>query len=368
MRGETRASPLHRKANSMKRYFSLVIGLLAAISLTGCNPPLPPEVRTAIMEQQITCESGEVVISSEWNLEGLGTYLADTMVLDCSELSITQETDAEQADVFISGSAGGLLDEMEFAPLMLDAAVVVSNLDELGFIELSPQTLLGIFNGAITSWDDASILSDNPGMEIPDYPITLIPKARSEVNTAFESWMSFLTGEKFRTGFEIVEDFDYYEIADAEYGSMGLISFLDNFDAYLLQLAISTGEAPEDFVSADLQSIESAGTQIDIQANSKGLGISVQHDSEPEAPAGSDTVNAPYGAIFPINIFLSASSSLAVRALAFYAIRQDSQGNFEQFSLAKLPEKIRLASGAFVSKGLPEPVFTEEQLSQLGLD
>lgn len=368
MRGETRASLIQREGTSMRRVFSLLIGLVAALSLTGCTPPLPPEVRTAIMEQQITCESGEVVISSNLLLEGLGTYLADTVPLDCPDLNISQQTDASEADVFISSSAAKTPSGFEFAPLMLDAAVVVTNLDELGFIELSPFTLQGIFNGTITSWNDDSILSDNPAVDMPDYPITLVSKARPEVNAAFERWMSFLGGKNFQTGFEIVEDFDYYEIVDAEYGSIGLISFLDNFDAYMLQVSIRTGSGPEDYVSADLQSIQSAGTQIESRVDSSGFSLEIQHDLEPAAPPGSDTVNAPYGAVIPIYIHFSASSALAVRALAFYAIRQDSQGNFEQFSLAKLPESIRLETGAFVSRGLPEPILTEEQLNQLGLN
>ena len=320
------------------------------------------------MEQQVTCQSGEVNISSSWLLEGIGTYLSDTMPLDCPDLLITQQTDGSKADILISSAPAESIADLEFAPLMLDAAVVVTNLDELGFVELSPKTLKGIFDGSITAWNDPSIAKDNPDIELPDYPITLVSKARPEVNAAFEQWMSFLTGADFKTGFEIVPEFDYYEIFDGEYGSLGLISFLDNFDAYMVQAAIKTGAGPEDYVTADLQSIESAGTQLSTQASGKGLEVAVNHDSAPIAPAGSDTVNAPYGAIFPINLAISPSATLSVRAVAFYAIRQDSQGNFEQFSIAKLPEKIRLESGAYFSKGLPEPVFTEEQLSQLGLD
>src|SRR5262249_14239933 len=41
-------------------------------------------------------------------------------------------------------------------------------------LQLSQATLIGIFRGTITSWDDAHIQTDNPGLALPKLPIRVI--------------------------------------------------------------------------------------------------------------------------------------------------------------------------------------------------
>ena len=346
----------------------LAISASMTLALTACDPPLPPEVRTAIMEQNVTCESGEVTISSPYLLSGIGQYLADTMPIDCEQMTISVLEDEPAADILISYASPEEQADREVVPVALDAAVLVTNLAELGSLAFSAETIKGIFSGEITTWDDERIANDNPFEVLPQLPINLIAEAEPHVIEVFESWLTSLTGESFVSNMEPVAGFDYYQIVDAEEGSLGLISFVDNFDAYMLQAAFRYGAGDEDVVVADLQSLAAAGTQLDSVSVANGLTFEMDYSRAPEAPAGSDEAPAPYQALIPVYMSYDPEAPLAVRAAGFYGLRQDSQGSIEQFSVAMLPEALRIASGGVVSTGLPQPEFTEAQLEQLGLD
>lgn len=344
------------------------IVLVGVLALSGCNPPLPPEVRTAIMEQTVTCESGSVASAAPYLLSGIPTYLADTLPMDCPELSIEVLELDDSADLNFSYSTPSENPDLVVVPIALDAAVMVTNLFDLGSLAFSPETILGIFNGEITQWNDPAISKDNPFETMPEVPITLVTEAEPHVLIAFEAWMSNLTGTQFSTGFTPVIGFDYYQVVDAEEGALGLISFVDNFDAYMLQAGLRYGNEDDDVVIPDLQTLASAATQLDAVQTENGLTVEIDYGREPEAPAGSDEIVPPYQGIFPIFMSYAPDAPLAVRAAGFFALRQDSQGAFEQFSVAMLPESVRIASGSIVSVGLPQPEFTDEQLEQLGLD
>ena len=340
----------------------------AVLSLTACDPPLPPEVRTAIMEQNVTCESGEVTVSGTYLLSGFGYYLADTLPIDCEELIVSGTEDDPTADIQISYLTPEEQGDKEEVPVALDAAVFVTNLVDLGSLVFSQATIEGIIAGEITKWNDPAIASDNPFETLPELPITLITEAEPHVIRAFESWMTNLTGEAFVSGFTAVSGFDYYQIMDAEEGALGLISFVDNFDAYMLQAGFRYGVGQDDFVVADLKSLASAGSQLDYVKVGNGIDVEMDYSREPEAPAGSDVAPAPYQALSPVYLSYDPAAELAVRATGFYALRQDSQGAFEQFSVSQLPEHVRIEAGTVVATGLPQPELTAEQLQQLGLD
>lgn len=57
-------------------------------------------------------------------------------------------------------------------------------------LNLSPETLAGIFNQQITRWDDDAIAADNPGVELPDLAIT--PVNRSDESGTTENFAEYL--------------------------------------------------------------------------------------------------------------------------------------------------------------------------------
>src|SRR5437879_3291981 len=63
-------------------------------------------------------------------------------------------------------------------PTVLGAVVPAYNIPGVkGEIKFTPATLAGIFLDRITSWNDAAIAKDNPGMNLPNIPIVVVHRS-----------------------------------------------------------------------------------------------------------------------------------------------------------------------------------------------
>jgi len=68
---------------------------------------------------------------------------------------------------------------------------VVYNLSGVDKLNLSPETLSGIFDGSITKWDDSAIKADNPGVSLPSDTITPVHRSDESGTTAnFTDYLS----------------------------------------------------------------------------------------------------------------------------------------------------------------------------------
>ncbi|HEU5102409.1 MAG TPA: substrate-binding domain-containing protein [Roseiflexaceae bacterium] len=75
-------------------------------------------------------------------------------------------------------------------------------------LQLSQATLIGIFRGAITSWDDAHIQTDNPGVALPKLPIRVLyrsdpsgtTRAITEYFVDVDEWWKANIGAAYRLG------------------------------------------------------------------------------------------------------------------------------------------------------------------------
>ncbi|MGY1884504.1 phosphate ABC transporter substrate-binding protein PstS [Blastococcus sp. SYSU DS0753] len=67
---------------------------------------------------------------------------------------------------------------------------VVYNLEGVDELNLSPETLAGIFNQQITNWNDPAIAADNPDATLPDLPIT--PVNRADDSGTTENFTEYL--------------------------------------------------------------------------------------------------------------------------------------------------------------------------------
>jgi phosphate transport system substrate-binding protein len=76
-------------------------------------------------------------------------------------------------------------------PNYIAPIAVVYNLEGVDELNLSPETLAGIFNQQITSWNDPAIAADNPDATLPDQPIT--PVNRSDESGTTENFTEYLT-------------------------------------------------------------------------------------------------------------------------------------------------------------------------------
>lgn len=77
-------------------------------------------------------------------------------------------------------------------PLYVSPIAVAFNLDGITSLQMKPETIAGIFDQKITSWDDDAIAADNPGVELPDSEIT--PVNRSDKSGTTENFVDYLAG------------------------------------------------------------------------------------------------------------------------------------------------------------------------------
>jgi len=76
-------------------------------------------------------------------------------------------------------------------PDYISPIAVIYNLQGVESLRLDPETLAKIFNQEITSWDDAAIAKDNPGVELPSTRIT--PVNRSDESGTTENFVDYLS-------------------------------------------------------------------------------------------------------------------------------------------------------------------------------
>jgi phosphate transport system substrate-binding protein len=76
-------------------------------------------------------------------------------------------------------------------PDYISAIAVVYNLDGVDNLQLSPDTVAGIFKQEIKNWDDPKIKADNPGVNLPSDRIT--PVNRSDESGTTENFTDYLS-------------------------------------------------------------------------------------------------------------------------------------------------------------------------------
>jgi len=81
--------------------------------------------------------------------------------------------------------------ELVEIPDYISPIAIAYNLPGVESLQLSPDTLAKIFNQEVTSWDDAAIAADNPGVELPSTRIT--PVNRSDKSGTTENFTDYLS-------------------------------------------------------------------------------------------------------------------------------------------------------------------------------
>lgn len=75
-------------------------------------------------------------------------------------------------------------------PNYVSPIALIHNVEGVDELNLSPQTIAGIFNDEIKRWDDPAIAEDNPDADLPDAPITAVH--RSDESGTTENFTNYL--------------------------------------------------------------------------------------------------------------------------------------------------------------------------------
>ncbi len=88
-------------------------------------------------------------------------------------------SDAAMSDDEIAAIDAGV----QLLPLTAGEVVLAYNLPGIDELKLSRQAYSGIFLGTVTHWNDPMIAESNPGVPLPDQPITVVRRADSSGTT-----------------------------------------------------------------------------------------------------------------------------------------------------------------------------------------
>ncbi len=75
-------------------------------------------------------------------------------------------------------------------PLYISPIAVVFNLDGIDSLNMDADTIAAVFSGDVTTWDDAMIADQNPGVELPSSTITIVHRADESGTT--ENFQDYL--------------------------------------------------------------------------------------------------------------------------------------------------------------------------------
>lgn len=75
-------------------------------------------------------------------------------------------------------------------PAYISPVAVAFNLEGVDSLNMTPETIAGIFAGEITAWDDEAIAADNPDAELPSTDITVVH--RSDDSGTTENFQEYL--------------------------------------------------------------------------------------------------------------------------------------------------------------------------------
>ena len=353
------------------------LAVTAAVLLTGCTPPPPPEVLAAWAEQSPTCIEGDVSVFLPHEVvdgaDGLASGVnatcdgSDPKKLASMSATLTESIDSASIVVATDGNFGTKA-AYASVPWAVDGAVLVANLPNNSGLNLTPSLAQGILDGSITDWSDKSIAKANPDETFDAGKIEVQTSSTQNCIDSFTSWVKSLGAKNFNASkLTAVKSLSLDVLNNLGVGGVALVplSLKTEFDVNAETPFISASMLitdPADSksmipVAADSLGVASAATQFVVAKNGADLVATIDHELAPTPPAGADTADPVYGAVYPVYMKLVGKDALLTRAVARFLLRQDEEGQIGSTYLLPIAESTRIEALAWVSKGLPEPVI-----------
>lgn len=342
--------------NSKRLAASTALISAAILSLTGCTPPMPPEVRAALAEKTYTCVAGTSSVAVPHAIGDLATGWQDALAAACPDMSFTVATDAAAAQLNIDATGTAAAGAYATVPFALDATVVAVNISGLSSLNLTAANIQGILDGSIKDWSDKAIAAANPGVDMTPEPIVLDNRIQANGLKPLTDWLSRLAGGKFDASkFKSVPQLTIDDAMMLPEGGIAFLPYSVNAEAMWITagIVLDTKHPNETAVVPDSDHINSGGSQLKVAKSEKAITVTLNPAAKPLAPAGQDKAVDPYQAVYAVPMSLVGSDNLTTRAVARFLLRQDSQGMLGASYLLPIPEAVRVEVLDLVSKGLP---------------
>jgi phosphate transport system substrate-binding protein len=239
-------------------------------------------------------------------------------------------------------------------PMVVGPIAVVYNVSGVTNLQFKAATLAGIFSGKITKWNDAAIMADNPGVNLPATAITAVHRADSSGTT--DNFTKYLTGTAGAAW-----TFDHDKVwhapgGDAEQGSDGVsaqvkktegaIAYVEWSFAQLNSLNVAkifngAGEWSE--LTADSAGKTIAGAKVTGSGNDMQMSI----DYNTTTAGAYPIVLVTYEIVCDTG---NPSKSLPLlKSFLAYTSSTDGQSQLTAIGYAPLPESVRSAVAAKVA-------------------
>ena len=345
-----------------KRILTAIVALGISLSLTACDPPMPPDVAAQILEQTYTCKEGAAKVSFPTLMSDLAPQWSDSLSGACvdPEPAMTFEAvePGTESDIVIGAYPGTeKCDALATVPFALESADLVFQLADYTTLNLRPATIAKILNGEITNWNDSAISNDNDGSEFPDLAIGIVDTADKLALESFATWMNNL-GHDIGSA-PITAGDEVSEAPALDEGAIAIMPHSAAITAGLYSTSVILGKDKETkevlYAYSDPQGVASAASQLEPKKSGSTVTFNLNPKIAPVAQAGFDTAAPPYQAIYPVNLTICGQDNLVNRAVALYLLRLDSQGMMGTSAYNPLPEQVRVDALSVVRKGLPKP-------------
>lgn len=156
----------------MKKTLTAVLIVIAAMSaaqaqkLTGAGATFPYPIYSKWFSEYAQAHPGvEINYQSIGSGGGIRQVTAGLVDFGASDMPM--------ADDALAASKVKLV----HIPTVLGAVVPIFNVPGVSQVKFSPEVLAGIFLGKISTWSDAQIAKDNPGIKLPDQKIIVVHRS-----------------------------------------------------------------------------------------------------------------------------------------------------------------------------------------------
>lgn len=245
-------------------------------SLVGAGATFPLPYYNFAFDVYAKSHNAEVNYGAQGSGAGIRS-LADLLV------------DFAGSDAYLTEEEMKVLPEVIHVPTCLGAAVMGYNLPGVDSLKLTPEILKDIYLGKVTRWNDASIISVNPGVSLPD--LAVYPVYRSDgsgttyvfthyLEQVSDEWASRVgSGKsvKWPVGMAAKGNPGVAGIIKQTEGSIGYIGSEYAFSAKIPMVRIQNKSG--NFVLPDARSI-SASAQGDIPDDTR---VMITNSAVPEA-------------------------------------------------------------------------------------
>jgi phosphate transport system substrate-binding protein len=248
-------------------------------------------------------------------LAGTTDFAGSDAPLDEEELATAQER-----------CAGGEVFEL---PNYVSPIAVIFNLDGVEELNLTPDTIAGIFTGAITTWNDPAVAADNPDATLPGTTITPVHRADDSGTTEnFTDYLFQAAGDVWTAEPDGVWSLEGGEAANGTSGVIEVVTSTDGAITYADasragDLGVVNVGVGEEFVAP---SPEAAAAVVENSPAVEGRGeydfaIEVNRETEGSGEYPIVLVSYHIGCIG----YDDAETAANVRAFMEFVISEDGQ-------------------------------------------